>query len=225
MLAFSAAVRLGYRYLETDVHATSDGVLLAFHDHDLGRVTDRRGRLCQLPFSEVRRARVQGEPIPLLEDILGAWPDIRVCIDAKHTGAVPPLVAALDRTNAHSRVCVGAFSTRRVNHIRRLSGGEVCTWMGSSDILRLRLASLGLGLPAFTFAASCTLVPLRHGPVPLVDRHFVEEAHRRAVAVYVLTTADDRAEMTCLLNLGVDGILSDRPSLLKDVFVQRGIWA
>ncbi|MGH8899677.1 MAG: glycerophosphodiester phosphodiesterase [Egibacteraceae bacterium] len=222
MLAFSAAVKLGYRYLETDVHATSDGVLLAFHDHDLDRVTDRRGRLSELPFSEVRLARVEGEPIPLLEDLLGVWPDIRVSIDAKHEAAVPPLVAALERTRAHSRVCVGAFSNRRVDHIRRLSGGDVCTWMGSSEILRLRLASLGLPTPAF--AASCTQVPVRHGPVPLVDRRFIDEAHRRGVAVHVWTI-DDRAEMTRLLNLGVDGILSDRPSVLKDVFVERGIWA
>jgi glycerophosphoryl diester phosphodiesterase len=157
----------------------------------------------------------------LLEDLLGVWPDIRVSIDAKHEAAVPPLVAALERTRAHSRVCVGAFSNRRVEHIRRLSGDSVCTWMGHSQILRLRLASLGLPIPAFV--ASCAQVPVRYGPVLLVDRRFIDEAHRRGVAVHVWTI-DNRAEMERLLNLGVDGILSNRPSVLKDVFIQRGIW-
>src|SRR5690606_8491342 len=85
MRAFESAVRLGYRYLETDVHVTRDGVLLAFHDHVLDRVTDRTGRIGALTWSEVRQARVGGlEPIPLLEDVLGTWPEVRVNIDPKH---------------------------------------------------------------------------------------------------------------------------------------------
>ncbi|MEA2704712.1 MAG: glycerophosphoryl diester phosphodiesterase, partial [Actinomycetota bacterium] len=84
MRAFENAVNLGYRYVETDVHTTADGVLVAFHDDHLDRVTDQRGRICDLKWSEVGTARVAGEGIPLLEDILGAWPDVRVNIDPKH---------------------------------------------------------------------------------------------------------------------------------------------
>ena len=84
LAAFAQAVELGYRYLETDVHATSDGVLLAFHDRTLDRVTDRVGVVAQLPWREVREARIGGrEPIPTLEELLGSWPDIRVNIDVK----------------------------------------------------------------------------------------------------------------------------------------------
>lgn len=73
--AFEHAVDLGYRYLETDVRATADGVLLTFHDQDLERVTDRDGDIARLPYSEVSQARIGGrEPIPLLEDVLGSWP-------------------------------------------------------------------------------------------------------------------------------------------------------
>jgi glycerophosphoryl diester phosphodiesterase len=221
MVAFEAAVALGYRYVETDVHATADGVLLAFHDHTLDRVTDLTGEIETLPYSTVRNARVGTEPIPLLEEVLGEWPDLRVHIDAKHAPAVAPLVAAIDRTAAHDRVCIGAFSDRRVAALRRLGRGRICTWMGRGEILALRAA--GFGIPTPRSPAGCTQVPVRQGRLLLLDSRFVEGAHRRGVAVHAWTI-NDRDEMGRLLDLGVDGILSDRPTLLKEVFVQRGLW-
>src|SRR6476660_4036703 len=108
MPAFEGAVALGYRYVETDVHVTADGVLLAFHDDVLDRVTDKQGRVDELPWSAVRQARVDGrEPIPTLEEVLDAWPELRVNIDPKHDGAVEPLAATLTRRNAVERVCIG----------------------------------------------------------------------------------------------------------------------
>ena len=222
MAAFSAAVSLGYRYLETDVRTTADGVLLAFHDDVLDGATDRCGAIEALPFDEVSRARIDGEPIPRFEEVLGAWPDVRLYIDAKDDASVPRLAAALDRTNANDRVCIGSFHGRRVRRLRALTDGAVCTWMGRADMVRLRVASLGL--PTGGFSASCTQVPVRKGPVPLVDRRFLAAAHRRGVAVHVWSV-DDRPEMERLLDLGVDGIISNRPSLLKAVFCQRGLWA
>ena len=221
MTAFSAAVALGYRYVETDVHATADGVLLAFHDHTLDRVTDRTGTISDLPYAAVREARVGDEPIPRLEDVLGAWPDLRIHIDAKHLAAAAPLVAAIDRAGAHDRVCVGAFSDRTVLALRRLSRGRICTWMGRAEILSLRLASLGVPVPRS--AAGCTQVPVRQGRLPVVDRRFVAAAHRRGVGVHVWTI-DDPGDMGRLLDLGVDAILSDRPTVLKQVLTDRGLW-
>lgn len=222
MAAFAAAVDLGYRYLETDVHVTSDGVLLAFHDHTLDRVTDRRGRIGELPYAYVAQARVQGEPIPLLEDILGTWPEVRVNIDAKHDAAVPALVAAVERTGAQDRVNLGSFSNRRVQRIRRLTEGRVCTWMGSTAVGLLRLHSWGM--PAPSFPAACAQVPVRRGRVAILDRRFLDAAHRRGLVVHVWTV-NDRTEMERLLDLGVDGIFSDRPTVLKEVFTRRGLWA
>ncbi len=222
MAAFSAAVGLGFRYLETDVHSTSDGVLIAFHDDVLDRVTDRQGRIGDLPFDEVRQARVDGEPIPLLEEVLTAWHDVRVYIDAKDDASVTPLVAAIDRTQTHERVCIGSFSSRRAARLRHVTDGRVCTWMGRADIARLRLASLGV--PTTRFPAPCAQVPVRKGPVTLIDRRFLDTAQRHGVAVHVWTV-DQRWEMDRLLDLGVDGILSNRPSLLKEVFCERGLWA
>ena len=221
MSAFAAAVGLGYRYVETDVHATADGVLLAFHDHTLDRVTDRTGDIGALPYAEVRHARVGTEAIPRLEELLGTWPDLRIHVDAKHQAAVEPLVAAINRTNAHDRVCIGSFSDRTVRALRRLAGGRICTWMGRAEILALRLASLGVPVPQSV--AGCTQVPVRQGRLPLVDTRFVATARLRHVGVHVWTI-NDRKTMEWLLDLGVDAILSDRPTLLKQVFTERGLW-
>lgn len=221
MAAFAASVALGYRYVETDVHATADGVLLAFHDHTLDRVTDMKGAIGELPYDTVRDARVGADPIPLFEDVLGAWPDLRIHVDAKHRAAAGPLAAAVARTGAFDRVCLGSFSDRTVRAIRRLSAGRTCTWMGRAEILSLRLASLGLPMPRS--AAGCTQAPVRQGRLPMADRRFIETAHRRGVGVHVWTI-DERSEMERLLDLGADAILSDRPTLLKQVLSDRGQW-
>ena len=222
MPAFENAIRLGYRYLETDVHATADGVLVAFHDDSLDRVTDQTGRISELPWSQVRTARVGGEPIPLLEDLLAAWPEARINIDAKADASVDPLIDVIARAGAHDRVCVAAFSDRRLRRIRSLVGGKVCTAMGPYEIARLRVASHGV--PAGSFPADCAQVPVSYGRFVVVDARFVAAAHRRSIPVHVWTV-DDAAEMERLLDLGVDGIMSDRPTVLKEVLVRRGQWA
>ncbi|MDQ1495823.1 MAG: glycerophosphoryl diester phosphodiesterase [Actinomycetota bacterium] len=222
MLAFERAVRLGYRYVETDVHVTSDGVLLAFHDDVLDRVTDGRGRVDSLPWSVVQHAKVDGrEPIPLFEDLLGAFPEIRVNIDPKHDGAVPALVGVLRKCDAIDRVCVGAFSDRRLARVRALLGPTVCTSLGPRNIAKLRSASYGV--PVGRLPSPCAQVPTSVRGVSLVDERFVAAAHARGVKVHVWTI-DDRAEMIRLLDLGVDGLMTDRPEVLREVLESRGEW-
>src|SRR6476659_1847681 len=115
MPAFEGAVALGYRYVETDVHVTSDGVLVAFHDDRLDRVTDRTGLIEELNWSEVSRARVDGiEPIPRFEDLLGAFPDLRINIEPKSDRAVDVLAETILRGDALDRVLIGSFVDRRV---------------------------------------------------------------------------------------------------------------
>lgn len=222
MSAFAAAVELGYRYVETDVHVTSDGHLLAFHDDRLDRVTDRSGRIADMPWAQVRRARVgDREPIPFLEDLLGTWPELRVNIDPKHDGSVVPLAEVLERTGAVDRVCVGSFSDRRLKALRRLVGPRLCTSLGPAGTARLRMASTGV--PLGRYPAACAQVPVRSGRIRLVDRRFLSAAHRRGLQVHVWTI-DEEAEMVRLLDLGVDGIMTDRPQVLKAVLEARGEW-
>jgi glycerophosphoryl diester phosphodiesterase len=221
MAAFERAVELGYRYLETDAHLTADGVLLAFHDHVLDRVTDSTGVVADLPWSEISKARVDGEPIPLLEDLLGAWSDVRINIDPKHDAAVGPLVETLRKCNAFDKVCVAAFSDRRLSRVRKLSGGQVCTALGPAGITRMRMASYGARTGRF--AGGCVQVPTHIGKRVLVDQRFVDTAHRRGLPVHVWTI-DERAQMERLLDLGVDGLMTDRPTVLKDLLIDRGQW-
>lgn len=226
MAAFQDAVDQGYGYIETDVHATRDGVLVAFHDDRLDRVTDRKGRIADLDWAQVSQARVHGqEPIPLFDELLSAWPNLRVNIDPKDDRALAPLITALRRPGVLERVCAGSFSGRRLAALRAALGPALCTSMGPGDVVRLRLASLGLGpgLEQRTFAARAAQVPVRRYGLPIVDRRFVQAAHDRGLRVHVWTI-NDRGAMTRLLDLGVDGIMSDETALLRDVFRERGLW-
>jgi len=222
MPAFEHAVRLGFRYLETDVHVTSDGELLAFHDDRLDRVTDATGVLAQLRWSTVQKALVDGrEPIPRFEDLLGAFPDARINVDPKHDAAVEPLADALRRCAAVDRVCVGAFSDERLERIRALVPG-VCTSLGPVGTLQLGLAAAGQD-DVGELPAPCAQVPPTYGDTPIVTAAFVEEAHRRGMQVHVWTI-DEEAAMRELLDLGVDGLMTDRPALLRSVLESRGAW-
>jgi glycerophosphoryl diester phosphodiesterase len=225
MTAFGRAVAAGYRYLETDVHATADGVLVAFHDQRLDRVTDRRGRIRELTWSKVQQARIGGdERVPLLEDLLGAWPQARFNIDVKADAAVEPLIAAIRRTGVIDRVCVCSFSDTRLAMVRAALGPRLCTSLGPREVLRLRSASWwGRGDTGGTPGVPCVQVPVRVG-LTVVDQRFVDYAHRLGMQVHVWTI-DKPSEINRLLDLGVDGIMTDRIDTLREVYSARGLWA
>lgn len=224
MAAFERAVALGYRYLETDVRVTADGVALAFHDATLDRVTDRRGRISQLRWAEVRRARIAGrEPIPVLAEVLSAWPQVCVNVDVKHEGAIGPTIDAIRRTGALERVCVGAFSTARVIALRQLLGPQLCTSLGPREAIALRMAA-AIGRAPRAALGQCVQVPARIGRVQLLDTRFLDTAHTLGLPVHAWTV-NTRAEMEWLLDLGVDGLMTDRADLLREVLIERGHWS
>jgi glycerophosphoryl diester phosphodiesterase len=218
MPAFEYAVDLGYRYIETDVQVTSDGALVAFHDDDLKRTCGRDGRISRLPWSEVRTALVDGRaPVPLLDDLLGTWPELRVNIDCKSDAAVEALVAALRRHDALDRVCVGAFDDRRLRRLRRELGDGLCTSLGPVAVASMRFG------PRPRPRGLAAQVPVAQGPLTVTNAAFVERCHELGIAVHVWTV-DDPNEMGRLLDLGVDGIMTDRPQVLREVFESRGLW-
>jgi glycerophosphoryl diester phosphodiesterase len=223
--AFAHAVSLGVRYLETDVHLTADGGLVAFHDERLDRVTDRAGAIADLPLAEVRAAVVgDGGRVPTLDELLEAFPGARFNIDAKHDDVVVALAQTLRRHDALDRVCVGAFSDDRLRRVRELLGPDCCTSAGPAEVARAVAASrLPLGAPSSVPPYRCLQVPVEHRGVAVVTPALVELAHRRDCEVHVWTI-DDPAEMDRLLDLGVDGIMTDRPTALVEVLDRRGAW-
>lgn len=224
MTAFSRAVDLGYRYVETDVHATADGALVAFHDRTLDRTTDRSGAIAALPLREVRAARIAGtERVPLFDELLETWPDLRINVDVKSDSAVGPLADTLRRHGALDRVCVGSFSDARLTRFRAACP-SVATSLGPRGVARLRVASLTGGRPRFAPGVCAAQVPVRHRGVRVVDARFVAAAHRIGLQVHVWTI-DDPETMLRLLDLGVDGIMTDRIDVLRDVLTARGHWA
>ena len=222
MPAFQGAVTLGYQYVETDVHATSDGVLIAFHDDRLDRVTNSIGLISESTWADISSARVDGkEPIVRLSDLMSTFPELNINIDPKSTAAVEPLIKELRIQKALDRVCIGSFSDRRLETFREAFGDAVCLSMGPFQILRMRLKSLGL--PLTKFSAQCAQIPIKQGPISLATPKFIDTCHELDIAVHVWTI-DDEAEMIQLLDLNVDGIMTDLPQVLLNVLTNRGDW-
>lgn len=223
MAAFSYAMEMGYSYIETDAYSTRDGVLVSFHDDRLDRVTDAAGKVEELDWGTLRTARIGGlEPIPLMEDLLTRWPHMRVNIDPKHDQAVGPLIDLIKRVGAEDRVCIGSFSGKRIRQVQDAFDGRVCTSLGPAGVLRLKSASFGW--PAQNWIEGCAQVPVRTNNVTVVTRRFVEAAEKRNLQVHVWTI-DDEAEMRRLIDLGVHGLMTDRPSLLKKILIEKGLWS
>lgn len=222
--AFRRAAAQGYRYFETDVHATADGRAGRLPRSDAGPGHRRRGRIAELPWSEVRRALVDGrEPLPLFEDLLTEFPQARWNVDVKAESSLRPLLALIRRTDAWDRVCVGSFSEARVARAQRLGGPRLATSYGVRGVLALRLRSLGIPAP-LRAGAVCAQVPVSQNGVRVVDRRFVRTAHALGLQVHVWTV-DEAAQMTELLDLGVDGIMTDHIATLRTVLSERGAWS
>lgn len=221
--AFRRAAGLGFRYFETDVHTTADGRLVAFHDETLDRVTDLRGRISELSWSEIGRARVGGgEPLALFEDLLEEFPDARWNVDVKAEPALRPLLELIRRTDSWDRVCVGSFSEARVARAQRLAGPRLATSYGVRGVLGLRLRSYGVPAPVRE-GAVCAQVPQDQSGVRVVDERFVRTAHARGLQVHVWTV-NEADRMRALLDLGVDGIMTDHLETLRSVLTERGAW-
>ncbi|MBV8526774.1 MAG: glycerophosphodiester phosphodiesterase [Candidatus Dormibacteraeota bacterium] len=235
--AFERALALGYQWLETDVHVTRDGVVVAFHDDRLDRVTDRSGDIAALTYAEVCAAdaghwftldggatypyRNLGVRVPALGDLLERWPGVQVNLDAKADRTVAPLMRLLLRMNALSRVCLASFSDRRLRWMRQLARGPVRTSAGRRAVTVAFLASRTGRMPRLP--ASRLQIPVHAGRIRLLDKRFVSAAHAAGLAVDVWTP-NTECEIREALDLGVDGVMSDRLELLKRVLVDRGRW-
>jgi glycerophosphoryl diester phosphodiesterase len=225
--AFGQAVALGYRYLETDVHATADGGLLAFHDPRLERVTDGSGAVADRTAAELAEVRIGGrDAIPTFVELLEAFPDVRFNVDAKADAAVDLLADVIAAHDAYDRVCVGSFSPARLHRLRRRLGARVPTAASSRGVMLHRFAPwltrvLDSPAPALQIP---THVRVGRRTVAITTPGLVRAAHRRGKQVHVWTV-DDQPTIERLVDLGVDGIFTDRPDTLRSVLLERGLWS
>ena len=224
--AFTQATSLGYRYLETDVHATSDGVLVAFHDPWLHRVTDAAGLIARTPYEIIRRVRIGGrDPIPTLAELLEAFPDARFNIDAKSSASIGLLAGTIAEHDAYDRVCVSSFGFRRLHRLRRLLGPRVASAASPVGVAMNRFvpwvtAVLNTSTPVLQLPVDRRLLGLR---LEVLTGGLIDAVHRAGKHVHVWTV-DDPLEMERLIAAGVDGIFADRIDVLKDTLLTHGLW-
>ncbi|GLE52827.1 glycerophosphodiester phosphodiesterase family protein [Mycobacterium montefiorense] len=227
MGAFHEAAKLGFRYIETDVRATRDGVAVILHDRQLPAQSELPGTIDQLAWPDVRTADLgAGESIPTLEELLVELPTMRVNIDIKAESAVEPTVEVIERLNAHDRVLVTAFSDRRRRRTLRLLSKRVATSAGTVVFLAL-VAAKTPASRAYAWRmlhdSDCLQLPPRLGRLPVITPALVRAAHASGRQVHAWTV-DDPTAMRTLLDIGVDGIITDRADLLRDVLVARDEW-
>lgn len=206
--AFQHAVDLGFRWIETDVRASRDGHAIIFHDESLDRTTDAAGPIAARTLAQLGSVRLaDGHPPMALAEALRAWPDTCFNVDVKSPDGIGPFLRAVADADAWQRVCAASFSVRRLRELRQHAGPQLATSLGGWEVVRLVLGG------GSRVAACAAQVPPVVGGRQLVTPRFLARAHARGLLVHAWTV-DDRAEMRRLLDLGVDGIVTDRPSVL-----------
>ncbi len=224
--AFCGAVGLGYRVIETDVRVTADGHVVTFHDEDLKRVFDTAGKVSKLTFTELSRIRSNGSAlIPRLIDVLMAWPQLKLNVDLKEPAVVEPFLEVLSKTRAYDRICVAGFSDRRTKHVQKRLDRNIVSSGGPLGVVsHLAAAVLPKSLgrdtrPTFEAIQVPKAILSWGGPA----RRLVWHSHAVGVQVHVWVV-NDVQEMQRLLDLGIDGIITDAISDLRDLLIARGEW-
>ena len=220
--AFAHALSLGFTHIETDVRATADGVLLVHHDAHLDRTTSGSGLIAAQPYEDIKDTLVADEPIMTLDVALEEFPQAHFNVDCKDDHSVEPLIATLRRHGKGilSRVLVGSFSQRRLWRLREAFGPRLATSCGPREVLALRAAAAKLPVRLPPPSVVAAQVPLTFRGIPVLSPAFVDIAHQRGISVHVWTI-DDEQTMRSLIEMGVDGIVTDRPSILRTVLTKR----
>jgi glycerophosphoryl diester phosphodiesterase len=232
LFAFRRAYELGFRWIETDVHLTHDGVIVVHHDPTLERTTNGRGKIADHTLAELRAldagyrftrdgrtypCRGQGIGIPTLEEALGMAPDLRLNLEMKGDDPRLPgrLHDLLEGERARDRVLVASANDAMTIRFRELAGDAYATSPGVRGILGFWSAVRARADRLLRFPFDALQVPARQGPLTVVEPRFVEAAHRHRLKVHVWTI-DDPNEMRRLARLDVDGVMSDRPETLME---------
>ena len=221
--AFQAAYDLGFKIVETDIRASRDGVAYCFHDLDLMRMTGDSRKIEEITSQEVDQVRIKGtHPIPKLQDLYEAFPDACFNLDAKSWSSVDPLVELVRRMDVEQRTCFGSFSQARLDTIsQKLPSGAPAQSIGTKGAVALYLNYLLRR--RLRMRAVCVQLPVKKYGVRLINRNTVDFYHSLGLKAHVWTV-NDATEMQHLIDIGVDGIMTDDCELLKSVLKKNHLW-
>ncbi len=226
MVAFDGGLRAGAAHLETDLHLTTDGHVVCFHDDALDRTTDGTGPVSALTLSELRRLdaghnhwidgqfpfRGRGIRVPTLGEVLATFPEAGVVADLKQDGLEDAVTTVLERMDAWDRVIVGSFSDRRLARIVERSAGRAQVSAGPRAARSWWISSR-VGRPGPGGYVALQVPPSMYG-LGVIDRRFVRTADRAGLQVHVWTV-NHPADVARLWDLGVHGVITDRPDRIE----------
>ncbi len=217
--SFERAIELGYSCIETDVQVSLDNVVYIYHDSNFKRLLGIDKRISATRSEEIDQYLLSGEhKIPRLKEVFDRFPEITFNIDAKSWDVVEPLVNVIKESNAISRVYIASFSDRRVRYICKLLDGKIKTVAGTSQVVKFVIGFL-TGI-RFSFNADFIQVPERKFGINLVSCLSVQYAKRIGIPIHVWTI-NNHNKMVSLIDLGVDGIMTDDCQKLKLVLVEK----
>ena len=220
--AFEYSSKLGFVFMETDVQATKDGHIVIFHDSNLKRMAGISKAISDLTLDEVRSIElINGGRIPLLSETLENFPELRFNIDIKTEDALMNSVKIVKAMNCIDRTCLASFSSSRLKRIRELAGPDVCTSSGQMDIFKMMCKSIGIKFEGTQ--GDCAQIPLKQWGVPVLTKRFLETAKEENKLVHIWTI-DDKEQMIKLIDFGVDGVMTDKPSVLKEAMTERELF-
>ena len=212
--SFKYAHDIGCDYIETDVQITSDGIPYIFHDEDLSRIVGEKKNFNELSSQEVDELIIfSDQKIPTLRSVLESLPTTLFQIDVKTDDVALPALKVIEECNALNRVCIASFSSQRLEVVRNLYP-NICISMGPNEVAKMLLSSFGLYKKSIL--GNCLQIPIYEYGIKLVTKRFVKFIHSKGLKVCVWTINDEKT-FKYLIDIGVDGIITDKPKLLFEV--------
>lgn len=213
--SFTAAVQTGTPIIETDVHGSADGVAIICHDDDLTRVAGVSSRIRDMTAAQLMDINIShDDTLWTLEQALREFPGTRFNIDVKDDAAISGTINAVTAANAETRVLITSFS--RARRLRTLAGlHNVATSTSATEFLWAWLAVL-IGITPRLDGISAVQIPERYGLLRIVTPRIIRRFHKAGVEVHVWTV-NDQQTMEKLLQMGVDGLVTDRCDLAMSV--------
>ena len=229
--SFRAAVASGVQYLEFDIHMTRDGEIVVAHDEHLKRMCGLDRVISDMTYAELAKAdagrmftldgatfpfREEGIKVPRLAEVLAEFPTLRMIVEVKQIApsVVAPMLEVIDRAGMRRNVLVASEHQEPLDEVRKLAP-EIPTNFSYLES-GMFIQAMGTRDASYRPPADAVQIPHRHESWELVTRESVDFAHRLGLEVHVWTV-NEKAEMSELLDMGVDGLISDYPHRALEV--------